>query len=130
MEEKQGELLRKWTEAKESSAYWKDREAALRKEVFSTFFEEPKEGVNKLELEGGWTLKADYKYNRTVDKAALPAVLEQLDKGITDRLIKYKPELSITEYKRLTEDQRVILAEAITEKPGSPSITIIPPKDT
>ena len=51
-----------------------ENEMKLRKEVMATFFPEPVEGVNSLELEQGWVLKATYKIDRKIDPAALPDV--------------------------------------------------------
>ena len=97
-------------------------------EIFNSVFTEPKEGVNRVDIANGWKLKADYKYYRNIDEAALPAILKQLPEGSADRLVKYKPELKVRDYKALTEEQRKIFDEALVIKPGTPSLSIESPK--
>lgn len=122
--------LKDWTEASEQLAIWKAKEISLRNELFEEGFKDPEEGVNDLELPGGWVLKATHKINRTLDEASLPAALEKLAAhgGKPDLVVKWKPDLSVSEYRKLTEAQAQILEEAMTIKPGTPSLKLVPPK--
>lgn len=127
-------LLRDWNTAVAQVATCKPliaQEQELRKAVMAEFFPTPKEGVNNLDMGQGWTLKGTYKIDRKVDEAALPAVKEQLrELGINaDTLVKYKPELATTSYKALPEQARLIFDTALTIKPGSPTLELIPPKE-
>ena len=110
-----------------------EAEQALRKEVMALFFPEPVEGTNKFELEAGWSLKATHKIERKVDEAALPAVLQQLrEMGINpDPLIRTKPDLDTKAYRSLVQinpDAAHVFEQALTIKPGSPTVELIPPK--
>lgn len=110
-------------------------EQALRKEVMALFFPEPVEGTNKFELEAGWSLKATHKIERKVDEAALPAVLQQLrEMGVNpDPLIRTKPDLDTKAYRSLVQsnpDAAHVFEQALTIKPGSPTVELIPPKAT
>ncbi len=110
-----------------------EAEQALRKEVMALFFPEPVEGTNKFELEAGWSLKATHKIERKVDEAALPAVLQQLrEMGINpDPLIRTKPDLDTKAYKSLVQinpDAAHVFEQALTIKPGSPTVELVPPK--
>jgi len=110
-----------------------EAEQALRKEVMALFFPEPVEGANKFELEAGWSLKATHKIERKVDEAALPAVLQQLrEMGINpDPLIRTKPDLDTKAYKSLVQinpDAAHVFEQALTIKPGSPTVELVPPK--
>lgn len=112
-----------------------EAEQALRKEVMALFFPEPVEGTNKFELEAGWSLKATHKIERKVDEAALPAVLQQLrEMGINpDPLIRTKPDLDTKAYRSLVQinpDAAHVFEQALTIKPGSPTVELIPPKAT
>jgi len=110
-----------------------EAEQSLRKEVMSLFFPEPVEGTNKFELEAGWSLKATHKIERKVDEAALPAVLQQLrEMGVNpDPLIRTKPDLDTKAYKSLVQinpDAAHVFEQALTIKPGSPTVELVPPK--
>lgn len=110
-----------------------EAEQALRKEVMALFFPEPVEGTNKFELEAGWSLKATHKIERKVDEAALPAVLQQLrEMGVNpDALICTKPDLDTKAYKSLVQinpDAAHVFEQALTIKPGSPTVELVPPK--
>lgn len=112
-----------------------EAEQALRKEVMALFFPEPVEGTNKFELEAGWSLKATHKIERKVDEAALPAVLQQLrEMGVNpDPLIRTKPDLDTRAYRSLVQsnpDAAHVFEQALTIKPGSPTVELIPPKAT
>lgn len=107
-----------------------EKEQALRKEVFALFFPAPVEGTNKFDLLEGWELKGTYKIDRKVDEAAVPAVTEALrEMGVNaDLLISYEPKLKTATYRELTAEQRVVFDQALTIKPGSPTLELIAPK--
>jgi len=125
--------LTEWQAAKAEADKVKhliEREQALRKEVFSLFFPAPTEGTNKVDLPGGWTLKGTYKIDRKVDEQVVPAVTEALrGMGVNvDLLIGYEPKLKTTVYRELTAEQRAIFDQALTIKPGSPTMELVAPK--
>lgn len=110
-----------------------EHEAKLRKEMAASFFPEPVEGVNSLELEQGWVLKMIYKIDRKIDGAALPVVNVQLRAiGVNpDPLVRYKPELDTKAYKTLVQINPVaakVFDEAMTSKPASPILVLEAPK--
>lgn len=123
--------LTAWTEAQKAATYWKDEEMRLRKEIFEDAFPSPLEGVNRVDLPGGWKLKGTYKLTRKVDEAALPSILDRLrEKNVSpDRLIKWKPELSTGEYKKLPGEVMAIVDEILEIKPATPSIEFEAPKE-
>jgi hypothetical protein len=45
-----------------------------------------------------------------------------------DKLVKWKPEVAITEYRKLTEEERNRFDQCLVIKPGSPSLEIVIPK--
>lgn len=124
------EKIGQWYDLQNKLAALKDQEMALRQEIFAAQFPTPAEGVNSLDLPEGWTLKGTYKINRTIDEAALPAVLEALRKKklATEALVAYKPSLVIKGYRALSDDHRRILEQALVIKPGAPSLELIAPK--
>lgn len=82
-------------------------ERSLREGIGQGSFPEPEEGVNKLELEDGRTLKATYKMYRKVleDKLAEAG----FGRGFMGKLFRVKHELVTAEYRKLDEDTRKVV---------------------
>lgn len=107
------------------------KEILLRKKIFGAYFPNPKEGVNKYDLEDNYVLKATHKLSRDIDEGALDAITPQLfnEYGIrTEDLVKRKPELKLKEYRKLSEEQALIFDQALIIKPTTPSLEIVKPK--
>ena len=87
------------------------------------------EGTINVQLPEKWKLKVVRKLNRTVDVAALSTIgpLCIKNKISLDVVIRNKPELSVTEFKKLTEEQRKVVEMALTIKPGTPTLELIAP---
>lgn len=137
-------LLQEWESSKVALEIAKERESNLRAAVFEINFPNPEEGTQRVELGNGYSLKAvvSYRYDLSNKDGKAEAALDRMaaisDEAafIADRLIKWKPELSIKEYRPLTEpnaseDQKKLLAllqSILTITPGSPQVTLEPPK--
>jgi hypothetical protein len=119
--------LEEWYKLSKKLKDVRAKELALRKEVFASFFPVPVEGTNKVDLADGYTLKATYTIIRSVDEAALSAVLEKLGEGSRDRLIKVKVELNLRAYRKLSSPHQNIMDDALVIKPGSSSMEIVTP---
>lgn len=89
-----------------------------------------KAGTTNVELPDGWKLKVVQKLNQTVDATVFGIVRERLlEAGVmVDRLVTWKPSLSASEYKHLSDDQKAVADEMITSKPGAPTVELVPPK--
>ena len=130
--------LTEWHRLSELLSEVKAKEMALRKKIFSFCFTMPREGTNKLSPEiatclgitDGFVLKGNYKVNRKVDEAVARTLnLEFLARQInTEVLIKWSAALSTTEYRTLTEEQRVFFDQCLIITPGSPELEIVLPK--
>lgn len=110
-----------------------ENEMKLRKEMMASFFPTPVEGVNTLDLEQGWVLRANYKIERKIDEAMLPTVNAELRKiGVNpDPLVRYKPELDTKAYKALVQINPIaakVFDDAMTSKPASPVLELKAPK--
>lgn len=108
----------------------KEREQALRVRIFGACFENPVEGTNNFPLPAGYVLKFTHKINRIVDASVLQSVREELEtlKVNMDDVIKFKPELAVGTYKKLTPEAKLVMDKAVTSKPGTPSYEIVLPK--
>ncbi len=102
----------------------------LRKEIFEECFPTPVEGTATIDMPEGWALKGTYKLTRSIDEAALPAVLAELRKHkvSTDTIITYKPNLSLSNYRKLDPKWQRVLEQAMTVKPGAPTLELVAPK--
>lgn len=118
------EALEEWQSLGPKIKQLQARERELRNLLFEGTFPNPKEGTNTYNLPDGRIIKGTYKLSRSVDEAALPAVLEQLPEGLGDRLVQFKPSLVLSEYRKLPDDQRKIFDQALITKPGSPTLEV------
>lgn len=129
--------LAEWYRLQSELARIKAAEALLRSKIFKHFFPAPKEGTNNYELSDGTgaVLKGTYVINRDVDPGALDARRKlQNEEGFNgtklklDNLIKWKPEVKIAEYRKLTDEERLQFDQCLIIKPGSPQMKIEIPK--
>lgn len=135
MTPEQIQLLSEWQAAQQDLAIAKsiiDKEMTLRKAVVASFWPTPKEGVNNMELNAGWKMKYNRSLEYKVDDAALPACREALFVAnvSSDKLFKLTPSLSVTEYRLLDDNIRSIVDKVLTIKPKSPTLELIPPKES
>lgn len=134
-------LILAWRDSQAQLENAKSVEMALRRAVFEIKFPDPKEGTQRFELGNGWKLKAQFPYNYKLDPEKAEDTLDKIAKlsptaaVIADRLCKWKPEVSIKEYRLLCEDKspegekaRKLLDAILTITPGSPQLEIEPPK--
>lgn len=98
----------------------KEREPALRKEIAEAIFAGPfKEGTATTSLDTDSTCykaKLVSKFNYKVDEAKA--------RELNAPAIKWKPELSITEYRKLTDAEKNIANQCLTITPGAITLEI------
>ena len=129
-----------WEAAVKELAAAKDAEATLRKEVLAEAFafdpEALREGTENFELGNGYKLKAVFKISRNLnnENEAVDKVLSKIEKTgpegafIAERLVKWKPELSVSEYKKLPEKFKKLFDEVVTSKEAMPALEMVAPK--
>ena len=129
-----------WEAAVKALAAAKDAEAALRKEVLAEAFafdpEALREGTENFELGNGYKLKAVFKISRNLnnENEAVDKVLSKIEKTgpegafIAERLVKWKPELYVSEYRKLPEKFKKLFDEVVTSKEAMPSLELVAPK--
>lgn len=126
---------------------WKEKQAALikagleeisfRNQLLALCFPGGKEGTENLDLGKGWVLKGVFKQNYSLDKddEKVDKALTRLEKCgengkfVAERVVKWKSELSVSEWRKLTPEQQACLTEVLTIKPGQPSLELVPPKE-
>lgn len=135
-------LLKAWEASKVTLELAKNSEMDLRKASFAYCFPTPKEGTQRVDLGGGYALKAVHKVNISIT-ASNEAVDEAEDKAraignegqfLFERLITWTPNFSKSEYKKLELDNpthvqvKKLVDGLIEEKPGAPTLEIEAPK--
>lgn len=121
------------------------QEMALRKELMAMAFPTAVEGTNNFDLGHGYTLKGvkklTYDLNNKADAGyptdkAYDEIVALGNEGafLAERLIVYKPELSVSEYKKLDPNNpthvqiKAIIDEVLTIKDASPTLEVATPK--
>lgn len=130
------QLLEKWEATKQALEAAKIVEMDLRKQfVHFAFNTDTLTGTERIDLANGYTAKAVKKLNYNVNQETVNDALDKLEnldaegKFIAERVIKWKAELSVTEYKALSLKHKAIIDAVITTSEGAPSLEIVAPKD-
>lgn len=137
-------LLADWKAASTQLKILKADETALRAQVieaFSTETDPQKSGVENVDVGWGYTLKIEHKLDYKLDTSdklnpndKVAKVLLEIERGmpggniIADRLVKWKPEVSVTEYKLLSPENKTRIDKVLTIKPASKSVELVEPK--
>lgn len=108
---------------------WRKKAAERKAEIDSLlakhFFPVHNEEGIQRDLKDGYAVMIEPKISRTLDGQVLPAVLKRMSKGSEDRLIEWKPSLKLENWRKLSEKQKAIFAEALTVKPGKTTFEIV-----
>lgn len=142
-------LVKKWLSTLSALGAAKEAIAAeriARQEVVDHIYSGDTTGTHNYNLGDGYVLKAELGINyalndKPVDpndpkgETHLDVALAKIEASgnqgpfIVERLIRWKPELSITEYKSLPPALKTIIDGVITTKPDAPTLKFIePPK--
>lgn len=139
------QLLMLWQKKKDAIETAKNEEMELRKYIVKREFPKAVEGTNTKELGAGYQLKSIIKYNYNLaDNDTVEATLEKLStlgnagSAISDRLVSWKPNFLLTEYRQLQEDKEKgskfaddalkIITEMLTIVEAAPTLEIREPK--
>jgi len=143
-EQKREQELGKWLAAKAALDAAKAAEIKARKAVIAAFPlpADKKEGTVNVPLNNGYSLKVVLKQNYNIDQDNVDAALDAIEqsgpdgKFIVDRLVKFKGELSISEYRLLADENATAEQKAIkklidgvlTITDGTPTLELKEPK--
>lgn len=136
-------LLVDWQNKKAALEVAKEAEMDARKLAVMFMHDPSKSGTTEnVELGGGYkaTMKVPVRYGfiqnaeGKTDKARIEKALSKIEKTgqagelIAERLVKWTPELSLTEYKQLPDNFRKIIDDVIVTSEGTPTLEIKEPK--
>lgn len=107
-----------------------DKAKKLRLEIAKLAFPNPREGSNTLALGNGYKLKVEHKINRRIDVAALTMFKDTFEGADikVDDLVRYKPELTVGNFKKLSEEKQRIFGQCLTITEGTPTVELVEPK--
>lgn len=121
-------LLDEWNKAKAELDALTVRERDLRAQVVAAFYPGVvgAEGTENVDLPSGWYLSTVFKKSYTLDNRenATAIVAKNLPSALRDRVITWKPELRVGEYKKLDPAHRDLVNTVLTIKDAMPSVTI------
>jgi len=136
-------LLVLWQSAKLALDVAKENEIMLRTEA-ALFMHDPNKAgsVETVELGQGYKAKVKVPVNYgfiknesgKIDKARIEKALSKIEKDgavgelIAERLIDWKPNLSLSEYKLLSEKHRKIIDDVVVTTTGTATLSIAEPK--
>jgi len=134
------ELLSRWLAAKQNLEAAKEAEMALRNAVVfaSKLFDPTKDkGTQRVQIGNGWEAKAvkslTYKIENKKGEAFVAlAKLSELGESsarIAQNLFSFDANLRTTEYEKLNADEKVLIDQILTIKPGTPSLELVAPKN-
>ena len=124
--------LQQWNEAKEELKRWRDKESELRDILVANLFNKDiVESTETIQLANGWTLKATKKLNYKLDntQGEVAALCASLPDSLSRSLVRWKPELSLSTYRKLDPHTKQRLDAMLIIDPSKPSLDLIPPHD-
>lgn len=122
-------LLNEWYPLRDQLEIVKTREMELRKQIFALAFPEPEFGTNKRKISHGMALIATHKANYKIDRPALETTLQNAgdnERALIDSVISYRPEVKDGAFRKLETDDANVIAQFVTQSPGSPTLEIKP----
>ena len=137
-------LLMYWQDAQAGLAAAKESELKARTAAVDFMRDPAKAGTTEnVDLGNGYkaTMKTPIRYGFVkaadgvkVNKVAIEKALQKIEKDgevgelIAERLIKWTPDLSLTEYKLLSPKHKGIIDEVLVTSEGTPTLEIKEPK--
>lgn len=127
-------LIESWYSTQLELKQLRKREVELRLEIVETLSTgEITEGTERIGIGHGKDLKITHKLTYKLDETdqldlALDKVAKVMGEEIADRLVNFKPTLSVSEFKKLDDDVLKEFSKFVTTIPGTPSIEIVDEK--
>jgi hypothetical protein len=121
-------LAERWREAKAAEAAWSDARREVEDQLSELLAVDPQgEGVLNCDA-GAYSIKVTTRLDRKIDADLVTEIAAE--HGISDdvlrQLIRWKSELSVSNYKRASPELQQLFAPAVTTKAARPSYTIQP----
>jgi hypothetical protein len=129
------DMIQTWEATKKRLDAEKALELTQRLDVIKVipFNADKEEGGQSVKLGGGWRLALDKPQDYKMEPKNIPAVMTAMDALhhvnalAAASLIRWEPVMSVSEYKKLSDAEKLILAPVVTIKPGTPTLELKPP---
>jgi uncharacterized protein (DUF2252 family) len=129
------QLVGAWFTADKVLEHAKIQELAAREKVQQAIFPSEKKGTRYENIDNTHRLKGEFKQYYTAKSLIgsktyddLLEAMEKLSPTAQTLLLRWKPDVSITAYKALTEEEHKIIDPFITITDGKPSFEVVPIK--
>ena len=130
-----GTAISHWQTAKQELNEVKNFERDQRLEIVKLvpWPSEKQEGSQTVGIGSGWRLSMTrtLDYAMSKDNTAIDAALEKLRAINPEKaaalILRYEAVMSTEVYKTLSEEEKIILADVVTIKPGMPQLEMKPP---
>lgn len=116
-------LLLEYKELQDNLTIAKEREMAIRKEIASKLLEGKEPGAHSLTF-GNVMVKVTRSMSYSLDTDKLVELQSKMSNAEL-MAIQLKPQLSLTEYKKIPYDDRKTLDECVVVKDAAPTIKIV-----
>jgi hypothetical protein len=127
----QMDVLREWNEAKTLAKLWTEKESSLRDVLVKQLFNADKEeGTESVTIQNGWVMKATKKlsYQLNNDEGEVSAICAALPDAVSRQLVRWKPELSLSCYRKIDAHTQQLFNNVLTIKPSKPSLELTHPE--
>lgn len=124
--------LQEWYQKQAQLKTLKTHEHLERTALSTFYFNDPREGTNRLDIGGGFDLKLVHGFNYKVNEEDLDNVKAadiKKHKLPWDDLFDYKPTLNMKTYRSLSAEQKAFVDQYLDIKPASPQLEIVPVAD-
>lgn len=123
-------MLHEWVKLDGKIKHLKKQELELREKLVKEFSSKDKiEGSETIELGNDYKLRVKKTLRYNLDSKHVKEALTKInDPDVVERLVSWKPSLSVREYKQLNKDHKKSIDSVLEIKPGTPSLEIVVPK--
>lgn len=121
-------LIALWYAADTEMKQAKAREMDLRLQVVARCTDAAKPGTEHVSLPNQWKLTITKTTDYKLDPEKTTDVLNNFSDDLAAMLVKWKPELSVSNFKLLSDEEQKYFADCLTTKPSTPSLKLVPPK--
>ena len=120
-------LVAQWQTAEDQLRMYKNLEAQLRQQIIDEVFTSgPDEGTDTIELNRGYKLVS--RKSLTYSLKGPGELVADAVSELPNDLVRWKPELSVSVYRTLSEEQKAQLNPVLEIKPARPTLEIREPK--
>lgn len=106
-----------------------EEEKKLRMEIFKAAFPNPERTQNAKKVGFGYALVGKPRTNWRVDRALIESMLQEPEmKPLVEQVIDFPPKVRDGAFEKLSDNEKGMIAPALTATPGTPELELKPEK--